>query len=135
MRFVTPRSSRQGASPATRDLSLRLMLRASRTSPLSQSDLVPWPETAPTADERSGSYGGKTGRDSLSRARPRSPRPGMRDDPLFRPGDPARPIGRGVRNAQRELYLTASHRMVSVRGSFGANTEERSPWLEFLTQI
>src|SRR5208337_322531 len=50
MRFVTPRSSRQGASPATRDLSLRLMLRASRTSPLSQSDLVPW-HLATTADQ------------------------------------------------------------------------------------
>src|SRR5271157_134455 len=42
MRLLTPPSSRQGASPATHDLALGLMLRTSRTSPLSRSDLVLW---------------------------------------------------------------------------------------------
>src|SRR5271165_6053857 len=42
MRLLTPPSSRQGASPATRDLSPGDKLRTSRTSPLSRSDLVHW---------------------------------------------------------------------------------------------
>src|SRR5271165_5424385 len=42
MRLLTPPSSRQGASPATRDLSPGDKLRTSRTSPLSRSDFVPW---------------------------------------------------------------------------------------------
>src|SRR5271165_3361226 len=44
MRLLTPPSSRQGASPATRDLSPGDKLRTSRTSPLSRSDLVHWPK-------------------------------------------------------------------------------------------
>src|SRR5208337_11731 len=46
MRLLTPPSSRQGASPATRDLSPGDKLRTSRTSPLSRSDLVLWHSTA-----------------------------------------------------------------------------------------
>src|SRR5271165_4569472 len=50
MRLLTPPSSRQGASPATRDLSPGDKLRTSRTSPLSRSDLVLW-HLATTADQ------------------------------------------------------------------------------------
>src|SRR5271166_3630084 len=94
MRLLTPPSSRQGASPATRDLSPGDKLRTSRTSPLSRSDLVPWHEA--------GGYCGAASRRLLKMLR-----------------NPWRPLGISADRSLPGEYpaIRASHAIRSVEGS------------------